>query len=112
VVYVTQEQVGKNLLPAAKYGEISVLLPSDFQVGFSAGQVTNHLDVKLSNFSDTDYLVLIGDPVIIGIATAVAAKWNKGKVKLLKWDKQEKMYYVVSINLYEKGDLDATKPTF
>jgi hypothetical protein len=25
---------------------------------------------------------------------------------LLKWDKQERKYYPISINLYEKGEID------
>ncbi len=112
MVYVVQEQNGKNLLPARKYGEISTLLPPGQQVTFSAGQVVRQLDVKLSNFSDSDYLLLIGDPVAIGISVAIAAKWNNGKVKLLKWDKQECMYYPVSLNLYEKGESDGTRDKF
>jgi hypothetical protein len=29
-----------------------------------------------------------------------------GKYKLLKWDKQEKKYYPINVNLYEKGEID------
>jgi hypothetical protein len=29
-----------------------------------------------------------------------------GKFKLLKWDKQERKYYPIEINLYEKGEID------
>lgn len=112
MVYVTQEQPGKNILPAMKHGQIKVLLPSGMQIGFSAGQVTRELDLKLSNFNDNDFLVLIGDPVIMGIAVAIACKWNKGKAILLKWDKQEKMYYPISINLYEKGESNGVQQSF
>ena len=31
---------------------------------------------------------------------------NYGKFKLLKWDKQERKYYPIEINLYEKGEID------
>lgn len=104
MVYVTQEQQGKNILPAAKYGEIHILMSPNTQIGFSAGAVTRELDSKLSNFSDDDYLLLIGDPVLIGLSVALAAKWNQGRVKLLKWDKQEHAYFAVQISLFEKGD--------
>jgi hypothetical protein len=109
MVYVIQEQPGKNLLPALKYGTVTVLVRSGMQIGFSAGQVTRQLDGELSNFNDNDFLVLIGDPVIIGLAVALACKWNKGKATLLKWDKQEKTYYPITINLYEKGEQDGTQ---
>jgi helix-turn-helix protein len=111
IVFVTQECEGKNLLPASRYGNISILLERNTQVGFSAGQVTRQLDFRLSKFNDNDYLVLIGDPVIIGIAVAMACKWNQGRVNVLKWDKQERVYYPVSINLFEKGS-DDVRPEF
>jgi hypothetical protein len=52
-------------------------------------------------FDDQDYLLCIGDPVAIGLATAVAASRNYGRVKLLKWDRQEHRYYVVKANIQE-----------
>jgi len=104
MVYVVQEQLGKNIISATKYGEIEVLLPTGSQITFSAGHVTEELKSKLSNFNDNDYLLLMGDPVAIGLATMVAAHWNKGRVKMLKWDKQEKVYYSVAVNLYNKQE--------
>ena len=86
-----------------------MLVSSGTQVGFSAGQVTRDIDTKLSNFNDEDYLLLIGDPIIIGIAIAMAGKWNQGRVKVLKWDRQEHVYYPVSLNFFEKGDSNGTK---
>lgn len=112
MVYVVQEQLGKNIISATKYGEIKVLLPTGSQITFSAGHVTEELKAKLSHFSDSDYLLLMGDPVAIGLATMVAAHWNKGKVKMLKWDKQEKIYYPVSINLYQKEEGDNSNEQF
>ncbi len=31
---------------------------------------------------------------------------TNGKYNLLKWDKQERKYYPIEINLYEKGEID------
>jgi hypothetical protein len=104
MVYVVQEQQGKNILPAEKYGKIEVLLPPGLQVGFSAGQAVRTIDVKLSTFCDKDFLVLIGDPVCIGVAVATACKWNQGRANLLKWDRQTSAYFPISINLFEKEE--------
>lgn len=109
MVYVVQEQAGKNILPAGKFGEIKVLLTAGKQVTFSAGAVAQKLMVQMSTFSDQDYLLLIGDPVLIGISCAVAAHWNNGNVKLLKWDRQEKVYYPVEFNLYRKENVNDTQ---
>lgn len=107
MVYVVQEQANKNILPAKKFGEIKILLPIGTQVTFSPGQIVNKLFVEMSNFNDDDYLLLIGDPVAIGIATTVAAYWNKGRVKMLKWDRQEHIYYPIEIDINHKpsGDI-------
>jgi hypothetical protein len=99
MVYVVQETPGKNILPATRFGDLRIMLPPG-NIGFSPGNAVHTLNKEMSQFSDGDYLLLIGDPILIGIATAVAARWNNGKVKMLKWDRQERVYYEVSIDLY------------
>ena len=47
-----------------------------------------------------------GDPAIIGVACSIVADMTNGKFNLLKWDKQERKYYPIHINLFEKGELD------
>jgi hypothetical protein len=42
----------------------------------------------------------------MGLAMMVAAEINRGQMQLLKWDKQEKEYYPVRIDFYEKGDIE------
>jgi len=104
-VYVIQESPGKNISQATKFGEIKVLFPQDFNAGFSAGQAASKLMLLLSNYKEEDFLLLIGDPVLIGIATAVASHWSNGKVQMLKWDGQDKLYYAVKFNLFhERGE--------
>ena len=53
-----------------------------------------------------DFLLLTGDPAIIGVACSIASDITNGKYNLLKWDKQERKYYPIEINLYEKGEID------
>ena len=53
-----------------------------------------------------DYLLLTGDPAIIGVACSIVSDITGGKYNLLKWDKQERKYYPIEINLYEKGEID------
>ena len=49
---------------------------------------------------------LTGDPAIIGVACSIVSDMTNGKYNLLKWDKQERKYYPIEINLYEKGEID------
>jgi len=113
IVYVIQEIPGTkvfrpkiNILGAQKYGDIKVLLKEDSQIIFSPGPVIFSLRQKLKKFKAEDYLLLTGDPAIIGIACSVVSDITNGKYNLLKWDRQEKTYYPIKINLYEKGEID------
>ena len=51
-------------------------------------------------------MLLTGDPAIIGVACSIVSDITGGKYNLLKWDKQERKYYPIEINLYEKGEID------
>jgi len=49
---------------------------------------------------------LTGDPAIICLACSIDSDMTNGKYKLLKWDKQERKYYSIKINLQEKGEIN------
>ena len=112
-VYVIQEIPGTkegrpkiNILGAAEYGKFKFLLPELSQIIFSPGPLIFKLRKALANYKTTDYLLLTGDPAIIGVACSIVSDITNGKYKLLKWDKQERKYYPIEINLHEKGNKD------
>ena len=105
IVYVIQETLHHNISGAMVYGAIELLLPDNAQISFSSVPTVRRIQRKLEKFSDADYLLLIGDPSAIGIACAVAAAKNNGRFKCLKWDKREKRYVPVEIDLFKKGEL-------
>ena len=113
VVYVIQEIPGTktgnpkiNIMGAAKYGVFKFLLPELSQIIFSPGPLIFKLRQGLKNFKKKDFLLLTGDPAIIGVACSIVSDITSGNYKLLKWDKQERTYYPIEINLYEKGKID------
>ena len=113
IVYVIQEIPGTkegrpkiNIMGAQKFGKIKVLLREDSQMIFSPGPIIFELRRLLKGYRPTDYLLLTGDPAIIGVACSVVSDITHGKYHLLKWDRQERMYYPIAINLYEKGKID------
>ena len=113
IVYVIQEIPGTkegrpkiNIMGAQKFGTIKVLLKEDSQMIFSPGPIIFELRRLLKTYRSSDYLLLTGDPAIIGVACSVVSDITHGKYNLLKWDRQERMYYPISINLYEKGQVD------
>ena len=113
IVYVLQELPGTstgrpkfNIMGALKYGKLKVLLKENTQIVLSPGPIVFELRRLLKNYTSKDYLLLSGDPSVIGIAVAIVSDINNGKFNLLKWDRQEKVYYPLEVNLYEKGKID------
>jgi len=115
-VYVIQEIPGSqagspkiNIMGASVYstsGKFNFLLPEFSQMIFSPGPLIYKLRKGLKNYTPEDYLLLTGDPAIIGVACSIVSDITNGKYNVLKWDKQERKYYPIEINLYEKGEID------
>ena len=109
-VYVIQDIPGTkigapkiNIIGATQYGQLKVLLPENSQIILSPAYVISTLKTKLKDYKSNDYLLLTGDPAIIGVACSIVSDITNGKYKLLKWDKQERRYYPVEIDLYNSA---------
>ena len=117
-VFVIQEIAGTkagkpkiNIIGASNYsssGKFHFLLSEFSQMIFSPGPLIYKLRQGLKNYTSDDYLLLTGDPAIIGVACSIVSDITNGRYKLLKWDKQERKYYPIEINLYEKGEVDGS----
>ena len=115
-VFVIQEIAGTkagnpkiNIMGASVYsssGKFNFLLPEFSQIIFSPGPLVYKLRQGLKDFTKDDYLLLTGDPAIIGVACSIVSDITNGKYNLLKWDRQERKYYPIKINLYEKGEIN------
>jgi len=109
IVYVIQDVPGSkigtpkiNIIGATQFGQLKVLLPENSQIILSPNYVITTLRSKLKEYTSKDYLLLTGDPAIIGVACSIVSDTTNGKFNLLKWDKQERRYYPVEIDLYKK----------
>ena len=109
IVYVIQDIPGTkigapkiNIVGATQYGQLKVLLPENSQIILSPAYVISTLKQKLKEYKSSDYLLLTGDPSIIGVACSIVSDITNGKYNLLKWDKQERRYYPIEIDLYQK----------
>ena len=111
-VYIVQEATRRdrttgalrpihNFRPAAVYGELVPLLGTDHMT-LSSGPVVHELTKKLRDFGDEDFLLAVGDPVAIGIATAIASQVNGGRVSMLKWDREARNYIKVDFDLNKR----------
>ena len=85
-VYVIQEIPGTaegrpkiNIMGAAHYGKFKFLLPELSQIIFSPGPLIFKLRKSLANYKKQDYLLLTGDPAIIGVACSIVSDITNGK---------------------------------
>lgn len=100
-VYVVQDDPKKNYTSALDFGRVEgVLAAREEATMLNVPQIVTKIRYALRNMTSQDYLVLIGNPISIGIAFAVAAEVTGGMFNVLKWDQQEKRYFVAAINLH------------
>ena len=108
-VYLVQEiptdrdtgQPKIDITPALKYGEIKIMFPRLKQMQFSPGPMIMEIKNSLKDFTADDYLLLYGDPAIIGVVCAVASDITNGKFKLLKYDRRQFSYYAIELNIFQ-----------
>lgn len=93
-VYVVQENNYVDYSDAERFGELVFLTNSELKPVSGSlinEQITDLIDKKLERFTESDYLVLTGNPAAIGYAfhrAALAAP----TVNVLLWDKMYGRY--------------------
>lgn len=108
-VYVVQDQqrfdkvkrmyVPKfNLEPARDFGELVFVLGPQ-QTPFEDSDLILDMKSILAHYSDHDYLLLIGNPALIGITVALAAAANEGRLKMLQWSGRDQCYLPISADI-------------
>lgn len=88
-----------DLTPAAEYGDIELLLDTGVKVGIAMQPIANQFKKKLRDFGDEDFILPVGDPAAMGVAIAVAAMQNQGRVKLLRWDRRQERYIKLQVEI-------------
>lgn len=94
-----QEYVERfNLEPAKEYGELRYLL-SPTAAPFRPDSVLEDLEEGLKDFTDEDFLLLVGNPVLIGLASALAAI-KSGTVNFLQWSGKDQKYLCIRAEIF------------
>ena len=103
-VYVVQHPAPNiNILSASDFGYLVICLPNRDQAILSTAPYVQKMKKNLQDFRKQDYLLAVGDPVIIGISTAAVSEVTTGQFNILKWDKREFRYYPLEVDMYQKG---------
>ena len=107
-VYIVQRPKYKNidgdlvdkydLEPAKVFGDLKELL-TPYAKPFAPKVVIKELYQKLDNFTDHDYILCIGNPILMSLSVTVAADINNGRVKLLQWQGHTEQYIPIAFDL-------------
>lgn len=93
-----------DLSPAAVHGELVHMLEPGASP-FNLEPVLDKLHEHLATYTPQDFLLLIGSPVLLGLATAIAADYGQGNVRMLQWSGAKRAYVpVFAENVF--GDSD------
>ena len=107
-VYIVQEPLRRgrngelesfmNLTPASIYGQLEILLDRK-NITLNPAPMVDLLKRKLREFSDDDYLLGVGDTGAMMAASMVAGQMNRGRVNVLKWDRETGSYLVIRLEV-------------
>ena len=90
-VFVVQDPQDKNILPARDHGTLLVMLQhSDIAKGTE--HCIERMAKLLQDMQQGDFILPIGDPVLIGIAFHMAFTLLEGRVKVLRWNREKYTY--------------------
>lgn len=103
MVYVLQHPPENiNIMSAKDYGTLVFCLPEKSQLVYSAAPFVRKMKKNLRDFEPRDFILCIGDPAIIGLSTAIVHEVTMGLFNMLKWDRQERMYYPLTFDFNER----------
>lgn len=97
--FIVQDDGSKNLSPVFKYAEDVVSCSDSNFPLFNRKKQKSHIREirdKLKKFDpNNDYVLLVGDPINIGIVFNFVIQ--KGGGQFLKWDRQNQFYIVLDL---------------
>lgn len=105
IVQSTHVRSGESYVPkfdftdAKRFGKLVELLRSR-SAPYDPESVLPVLREKLSDFTSHDFILAVGNPILIGWATAIAADVNEGFVNMLQWSGKHREYTPISANIF------------
>lgn len=84
---------------AEGFGQVEYLLSPTARPLGNTQSLSDELHRKLASYRSEDYLLLVGSPILIGMAVAIAANYSDGVVSMLQWHGRDGTYTPVTIDL-------------
>jgi len=93
-VYVVQENAFANYSDAERYGEVVFMTADEFRPQNNSlrnAQILDQVRGMMLHFTSNDYLILTGNPTVIGYAFHCGLQ-RFDSLKILQWDKLGRVY--------------------
>jgi hypothetical protein len=89
-VYVVYNDTRRDLSPSEKFGQTRLMFGGRVDYGLAV----EHARKMLHDFDpDQDYILMIGDPALIGITMIAALEYApKERITVLRWDRRALQY--------------------
>lgn len=84
-----------DITPARKFGAIEIMMPAGYF--YVDERSFGKLNVALADFKTGDFLLPMGDPVLMTVAAAILGS-RREPFNVLKWDRKSSEYYVYQIH--------------
>lgn len=85
--------------PAIKYGKLEIIVPYNTPI-HPVDELVSIAKYRMEDFRAHDYLLAVGDPVVIAVCSVIALQRTGGFLSLLKWNKLAKDYEPVHIDFF------------
>ncbi len=86
-----------NIDPAKKFGELNVMLPPEAN-RLEVSSIVSVLKRMMKDYGPDDYVLALGDPMIIALASVIAER-AAGTLRMLRWDRMSREYMLVEVSL-------------
>jgi hypothetical protein len=84
-----------NIDHAKTFGELNVMLPPEAG-RLETSSIVAALKRMMKDYGPDDYVVALGDPMIIAIASVIAER-AAGRLRLLRWDRNTREYVAIEV---------------
>lgn len=97
-VYICCIVNGMNVLPAQEFSDnIPKFIYNGPPITFNVQDAISEIQENISDATPGDYLVLCGDPILMGLCAIEFYEQTGGNFKYLKWDKRSNKYYPIAV---------------
>lgn len=84
-----------DLSAAREWGDLRVILTPGANPFTSASAIVDDLHAALKDMTDEDYLILVGNPAIMGWMAAIASQYTEGRLRVLQWHGRQHRYNLI-----------------